>query len=660
MHQAAIEKLDVPTRVKLRSTQILTSLPQLVSELVQNSLDAGATNVDIGVHCEDWMCWVKDNGFGIRKEGLSFLGTGSEYARYGSSKPYQADTLNTLSTFGFRGEALASAADLACLEISSRTANSRETWSVITKGGKNLYEGPAVRWRRESSGTVVCIRDAFYNLPVRRLSHPSPARTLELIRQELETYALVFPSVAFTMENLHNETGPPKGRILRIAKVIPALDEIGEMDLPRSTTRRSPRKIEKRPVYVLNLTVPPAEIDNCLEPSKAHIQFRHRAIVETLLSSSIESFLLRHGFLICGVSKSRSGNDRGSPSPRKRRKLAIFEDDSGYGEVFDVPFRAESPAKNTRKLKVELFSISVGNADASEIAWTDPSTGETFTVDPRTGNSHPQAEPPPRTTDTSSKINYSRRRTIPSSKATIPETNLDDGPSVPVWLLKALKANKAYEPAENPITKLTSSAIATLPLPSGNPLDACADHETSLCDPFSTAVDTHQHRFVKEDIRRAKVISQVDRKFIACLMEEQSNTQPQLSRPKNAGPSLVLIDQHAADERVRVERFLKDLCLGYLRNQHGLWASGIQVKELLPPLPLLLTLHETQILRGSEQIRQSFREWGFHLDFLDDQYEANDASDAGEDSGYAQVIVKSVPEVVKDKVEFYIIPLYTS
>jgi DNA mismatch repair protein MLH3 len=86
MPQASIDKLDAPTRVKLRSTQILTSLPQIVSELVQNSFDAGATLIDIGVDCEEWMCWVRDNGCGINKEGLSTLSKCSEEGRYGTSK----------------------------------------------------------------------------------------------------------------------------------------------------------------------------------------------------------------------------------------------------------------------------------------------------------------------------------------------------------------------------------------------------------------------------------------------------------------------------------------------------------------------------------------------------------------------------------------------
>jgi DNA mismatch repair protein MLH3 len=84
MEQASLEKLDASTRVKLRSSQILTSLPQIVSELVQNSLDAGASAVDIGIDCEEWICWVKDNGCGISKDGLSVLGKCSEEGRYGA------------------------------------------------------------------------------------------------------------------------------------------------------------------------------------------------------------------------------------------------------------------------------------------------------------------------------------------------------------------------------------------------------------------------------------------------------------------------------------------------------------------------------------------------------------------------------------------------
>lgn len=82
MVDARLEQLDNATRSKLRSTQILTSLPQIISELVQNALDAEANNVEVAVHCEDWYCWVRDDGIGMNKEGLSLIAQGMEGGRY--------------------------------------------------------------------------------------------------------------------------------------------------------------------------------------------------------------------------------------------------------------------------------------------------------------------------------------------------------------------------------------------------------------------------------------------------------------------------------------------------------------------------------------------------------------------------------------------------
>lgn len=121
--ETSLKQLSVETRAKLRSAQLLTSLPQVVSELLQNSLDAGASQVDIGVDCEEWSCWVRDNGAGISKAGLTMIGKGSEEGRYSksyfmafrhvtqlitadTSKAYTPASLDSVSTFGFRGEGL--------------------------------------------------------------------------------------------------------------------------------------------------------------------------------------------------------------------------------------------------------------------------------------------------------------------------------------------------------------------------------------------------------------------------------------------------------------------------------------------------------------------------------------------------------------------------
>ncbi|KAH9977605.1 histidine kinase-like ATPase [Lactifluus volemus] len=203
----SLQTLSDPVRTRLRSTQILTSLPQVLSELVQNALDASASHLDIGIDCQEWECWVKDDGHGISRSSLDVLSRSYEAGRY-------------ICTFGFRGEALASAADVSCLEISSRTSISQETWSVITKSGRCLYNGPSTRWRLERPGTVVYLRDIFHNLPIRRTTHSRPSKTMETICRDIETLALVFPGVSFTVSAMRplSEAGLHNDRVLNIPK----------------------------------------------------------------------------------------------------------------------------------------------------------------------------------------------------------------------------------------------------------------------------------------------------------------------------------------------------------------------------------------------------------------------------------------------------------
>lgn len=78
--------LPEKTRTRLRSTQIITSLPQLISELLQNALDAGAKHVDTSIDCEEWTCTVRDDGVGIPREGLKILSRGGEEGRYGQAQ----------------------------------------------------------------------------------------------------------------------------------------------------------------------------------------------------------------------------------------------------------------------------------------------------------------------------------------------------------------------------------------------------------------------------------------------------------------------------------------------------------------------------------------------------------------------------------------------
>lgn len=77
-----IRELTAVTRARLRSSQILTSLWQIISELVHNSLDAEASEVNIGIDCSQWTCWVCDDGAGIPIEDLRHMANVDDGVRY--------------------------------------------------------------------------------------------------------------------------------------------------------------------------------------------------------------------------------------------------------------------------------------------------------------------------------------------------------------------------------------------------------------------------------------------------------------------------------------------------------------------------------------------------------------------------------------------------
>ncbi|KAH9850804.1 hypothetical protein C2E23DRAFT_929125 [Lenzites betulinus] len=727
----SITHLPASTQSQLRSTQIITSLIQLVSELVQNSLDAGARNIDVSLDAEEWECSVRDDGTGISRDGLAVLAGSDEPGRYGTSKAYTLASLDGVTSFGFRGEALASVADVTCLEISSRTIHSRESWSIILKGGQTLYFGPSLRWRRELPGTVVCVRDAFYNLPIRRRSHPNAARTVEVVKREVEAFALVFPSVTFTLETTHKRKDDAYVRTKARALTVPrtgstlatfrhiygraladtveeldesrddmrvegfvslqgayskayqfiyinkhplavcdlhrhievlyarssfnkqALEELGKTCTPAYTVRRSPRKTEKKAVYVLNLTIPPRFVDNCVEPAKAAVLLQNSSAAVMLLTSVIERVLVQHGFLVARPQTTQPIPP--ARSPRKKRKFLtsargpepICETSSSRSK--SIHHQPSQPLPTI----LEDNIMAGGNEDGSEVLWMDPATGERFIIDTRTGNSYPHVAPSaPALVDTSAAPTERRRITLGSRTRHSAATN------TPAWISDALHANEAY--------RLTERRILTMP--------SCAElMERHACEPIQphrhrmTGANAHKEvswdaprlgRFTSADLREARVLGQVDRKFIACVIRRESARRQRLRTgedcedDRGAG-ALVLIDQHAADERVRVERFLRELCDpsgGEERDNQKAGPPCVRERVLAPPVNVLLTSLEAKTIAESAGVRSAFARWGVQFAPQIALRQDNITLLTPEDEpAYAQVAVATVPEVVADK-----------
>lgn len=190
-----IKHLVEDVRARLRSGVTVNSFGQCVEELVLNSIDAKATCVAIRLDLEASKIQVVDNGSGMGKEDLKAIGK-----RYFTSKCSSVRDLENLTFYGFRGEALASIANMASVvEISSKTSRTGKTFMKLFHNGQAL-EVCEAELNRPSGGTTVTVCNLFYQLPVRRKCM-DPVLEIERVRQKVEAVSLMHPSVSLSLRN---------------------------------------------------------------------------------------------------------------------------------------------------------------------------------------------------------------------------------------------------------------------------------------------------------------------------------------------------------------------------------------------------------------------------------------------------------------------------
>nr|XP_008514677.1 PREDICTED: DNA mismatch repair protein Mlh3 isoform X7 [Equus przewalskii]XP_014591208.1 DNA mismatch repair protein Mlh3 isoform X8 [Equus caballus] len=192
---AMIKRLSVEVQAKLRSGLAICSLGQCVEELALNSIDAEAKCVAVRVNMETFQVQVIDNGFGMGSDDVDKVGN-----RYFTSKCSSLQDLENLRFYGFRGEALASIADMAsAVEISSKKNKTMKTFVKLFQNGKALKACEA-ELSRPSAGTTVTVYNLFYQLPVRRKCM-DPRLEFEKVRQRVEALSLMHPSISFSLRN---------------------------------------------------------------------------------------------------------------------------------------------------------------------------------------------------------------------------------------------------------------------------------------------------------------------------------------------------------------------------------------------------------------------------------------------------------------------------
>ncbi len=186
-----IKLLDPKVVARIAAGEVVERPASVVKELVENALDAGASQITVeatggGVS----LLRVTDNGVGI-PAGEAALA----FQRYATSKVASLDDLQTIATLGFRGEALPSIAAVAEVDMVT-CAQGEAAGSVLNvRDGNVVHQGSQGR----STGTTVTVRNLFHSLPARRKFLKSPATENGHIAHVVSQYALAYPEVKFTL-----------------------------------------------------------------------------------------------------------------------------------------------------------------------------------------------------------------------------------------------------------------------------------------------------------------------------------------------------------------------------------------------------------------------------------------------------------------------------
>ncbi|MBA7473366.1 DNA mismatch repair protein MutL [subsurface metagenome] len=330
-----IKVLDPQVVARIAAGEVVERPASVVKELVENALDAGASQIAIEVKSGGVsLIRVTDNGAGIPSGEVELA-----FARYATSKVGSFEDLESLSSLGFRGEALPSIAAVAEVDAVTCTAGETAGTYLSLKDGAVVSQGS----RGRSPGTTITVRNLFRKLPARLKFLKSTATENSHIARVVTQYALAFPEVKFTLiiDGRITLTTPGKGRLidsvaqvygLEVARNMLTIKDrgwqggatasaevagmVGSPAISRShrgylslfVNRRWVNSrllawaveeayhgllmVGKHPVAIINLSLSPEEVDVNIHPTKTEVKFRDERIVFTAVQRAVRQALI--------------------------------------------------------------------------------------------------------------------------------------------------------------------------------------------------------------------------------------------------------------------------------------------------------------------------------------------------------------------------------
>ncbi len=178
---------------QIAAGEVVERPASVIKELVENSIDAGATRIQVDIELGGRrLMRISDDGEGMSRDDAILA-----FERHATSKIRTQEDLGAIGTLGFRGEALASIASVAKVELITKTAEDKVASRVLIEGGRLIDVKDAAR----DQGTTVSVRDLFFNTPARRKFMRSEATENYHLTSIVTHYALAHPEIAFTLTN---------------------------------------------------------------------------------------------------------------------------------------------------------------------------------------------------------------------------------------------------------------------------------------------------------------------------------------------------------------------------------------------------------------------------------------------------------------------------
>ena len=323
--------LDDLTINKIAAGQVIERPASVIKEMVENSIDAGATNIVVEIK-NGGISFIKitDNGKGIAQDDLEIA-----FERHATSKIRSADDLDTVTSMGFRGEALASIAAISNVELISKTQQQENGYKVVVEAGDILEKEIAP----SSVGTSITVKNLFFNTPVRYKFLKKDYTESGYIEDVITRIALVNPQIAFKLINngktviQTNGNGDMKTVVYSIygktvAESISPVSYtyedikvdgvIGKPEIARSNRSNQLFFVNKRYVrdkvltsateqaykgmiplgkfgfVILNITIAPARVDVNVHPAKLEVRFQEENKIFQAIYHAIKDTLLKN------------------------------------------------------------------------------------------------------------------------------------------------------------------------------------------------------------------------------------------------------------------------------------------------------------------------------------------------------------------------------